>query len=94
MNVSCPNGEGAYEVGSRLQHQTIALHRVKTSVSIALARRFFFFFGSSLINNYSSCFIINWGGAAARLNNAMWTFIPGEIQRSGRPKKHSESKTL
>lgn len=67
MNVSCSNGEGAYEVGSRLQHNTIALHWVKTSVAIALALRFFFFFLAPLYTITPAVSSLTGGGAAASL---------------------------
>lgn len=69
MNVSCPNGEGAYEVGSRLQHKTISLHRVKTSVSIALALRFFFFFWLLFIQllQLFICSSLAWGGGGCQV---------------------------
>lgn len=59
----------AYEVGSRLQHKTISLHRVKTSVSIALALRFFFFFWLLFIQllQLFICSSLAWGGGGCQV---------------------------
>lgn len=66
MNVSCPNGEGE-SIWSREQTST-QHHRSPLSQNLRCYRSrsslFLFFLGSSLYN-YSSCFIINWGGGAA-----------------------------